>query len=124
MKPILQANYLKSTCNGVYIQIGPQNSSHAHYQTDASVSHWFNKRVDVNGAIWRYNTNYGIDSDGYFYAKGMYANRDGSSTGGGVSLYTNTDPMTYGIAFRGMNKDYSWGNSAQEYSGLYRRLIG
>ena len=95
------ANYLKSTKNEKYVMIGPQNSSHAHYETDATVSHWFNKRVDVNGAIWRYNTNYGIDSDGYFYAKGIYANRDGSSTGGGVSLYTNTDPMVYGIAFRG-----------------------
>ena len=95
------ANYLKSTKNGKYVTIGPQNSSHAHYETDATVSHWFNKRVDVNGAIWRYNTNYGIDSDGYFYAKGIYSNRDGSSTGGGISLYTNTDPMVYGIAFRG-----------------------
>ena len=29
-----------------------------------------------------------------------------------------------GIAFRGMEKDYSWRNSAQEYSKLYRRLMG
>ena len=95
------ANYLKSTNNGKYVTIGPQNSSHTHYETDATVSHWFNKRVDVNGAIWRYGTNYGIDSDGYFFAKAVYANRDGASTGGGVSLYSNSDPMTYGIAFRG-----------------------
>ena len=96
------ANYLKSTCNGKYVTIGPQNSSHAHYETDATVSHWFNKRVDVNGAIWRYGTNYGIDSDGYFYAKGVYANRDGASTYGGVSLYSTSDPITeYGITFRG-----------------------
>ena len=96
------SNYLKSTCNGAYVQIGPQNSSHVHYDTDATVSHWFNKRVDVNGAIWRYGTNYGIDSDGYFYAKGVYANRDGASTYGGVSLYSTSDPITeYGIAFRG-----------------------
>ena len=95
------ANYLKSTCNGAYVQIGPQNSSHAHYETDASISHWFNKRVDVNGAIWRYGSSYGITSDGYFHAKGVYANRTGSSTDGGVSLYSNVDPMTYGIAFRG-----------------------
>ena len=51
------ANYLKSTCNGVYVQIGPQNSSHAHYETDASVSHWFNKRVEVNGHVNPYNNN-------------------------------------------------------------------
>ena len=88
--------------SGVYLRLGPQNSSHAHYETTASVSHWFNKRVDVNGDIWRYNTNYGIASDGQFYAKAIYANRDGSSTYGGVSLYSTVDPITeYGIAFRG-----------------------
>lgn len=88
--------------SGVYLRLGPQNSSHAHYETNAATSHWFNKRVDVNGAIWRYNTNYGISSDGYFYAKGVYANRDGASTYGGVSLYSTSDPITeYGIAFRG-----------------------
>jgi len=87
--------------SGVYLRIGPQNSSHAHYETNAGISHWFNKRVDVNGAIWRYNTNYGIADDGRFYALSMYANRSGSSTDGGVSLYSDSNPMTYGIAFRG-----------------------
>ena len=97
----VNGGYIRSTANSKYIRIGNENSSHAHYTTDAAISHWFNKRVDVNGAIWRYNTNYGIDSDGSFYAKVVYANRDGSSTEGGVSLYSNSDPMTYGIAFRG-----------------------
>lgn len=95
----VNSGYIKITNNGKYLKIGPQNSSHTHYETDAS--HWFNTRVDVDGAIWRYNTNYGISSDGYFYSKGVYANRDGSTTLGGVSLYSNSDPMTYGIAFRG-----------------------
>ena len=86
----------------VYLRLGPQNSSHAHYETNASVSHWFNKRVDVAGDIWRYGTNYGIASDGQFYAKAIYANRDGASTYGGISLYSTSDPITeYGIAFRG-----------------------
>ena len=94
------ANYLKSTCNDCTVTIGSQNSSYCHYETTAPL-HWFNKSINVDGAIWRYNTNYGISSDGYFYAKGVYANRDGSTTGGGVSLYATSDPMTYGIAFRG-----------------------
>ena len=87
--------------SGVYLRLGPQNSSHAHYETNAGTSHWFNKRVDVNGAIWRYGTNYGIADNGRFYALSMYANRSGSSTDGGLSLYSDSDPMTYGIAFRG-----------------------
>ena len=96
----VNGGYIKITANSKYLKIGPQNSSYAHYETDAS--HWFNTRVDINGAIWRYNTNYGISSDGYFYAKGVYANRDGASTYGGISLYSTSDPITeYGIAFRG-----------------------
>ena len=87
--------------SGVYLRLGPQNSSHAHYETNAGTSHLFNKRVDVNGAIWRYGTNYGIADNGRFYALAMYANRSASSTDGGVSLYSDSDPMTYGIAFRG-----------------------
>ena len=51
------ANYLKSTCNGAYVQIGPQNSSHVHYVTDATVSHWFNKTVQVDGNIEPYGNN-------------------------------------------------------------------
>ena len=51
------ANYLKSTCNGAYVQIGPQNSSYAHYVTDATVSHWFNKTVQVDGNIEPYGNN-------------------------------------------------------------------
>ena len=51
------ANYLKSTCNGAYVQIGPQNRSHAHYVTDATVSHWFNKTVQVDGNIEPYGNN-------------------------------------------------------------------
>lgn len=39
-------------------------------------------------------------------------------------IYFNHRDKWNGIAFRGMEKDYSWRNSAQEYAGLYRRLIG
>lgn len=97
----VSGGYVRIVANGKYLRIGSQNATYAHYETDADTSHWFNKRVDVDGAIWRYGTNYGIGTNGYFYAKEVYANRDGSSTGGGVSLYSNSDPMTYGIAFRG-----------------------
>lgn len=39
-------------------------------------------------------------------------------------IYFDEKDKWNGIAFRGMNKDFSWRNSAQEYSKLYRRLIG
>lgn len=46
-----------SESNSKYLRIGPQNSSHAHYETDASVSHWFNKTVQVDGNIEPYGNN-------------------------------------------------------------------
>ena len=39
-------------------------------------------------------------------------------------IYFNHRDKWNGIAFRGMEKDYSWGNSAQDYAGLYRKLMG
>lgn len=39
-------------------------------------------------------------------------------------IYFNNRDKWNGIAFRGMEKDYSWGNSAQDYAGLYRKLMG
>ena len=38
-------------------------------------------------------------------------------------IYFNNRDKWNGIAFRGMEKDYSWGNSAQDYAGLYRKLM-
>ena len=43
--------------SGKYLRIGPQNGSHAHYETDATVSHWFNKTVQVDGNIEPYGNN-------------------------------------------------------------------
>lgn len=39
-------------------------------------------------------------------------------------IYFDERAKWNGIAFRGMNKDFSWRNSAEEYSRLYRRLMG
>lgn len=39
-------------------------------------------------------------------------------------IYFNNRDKWNGIAFRGMEKDYSWGNSAQDYARLYRKLMG
>lgn len=39
-------------------------------------------------------------------------------------IYFNNRDKWNGIAFRGMEKDYSWGNSAQDYAGFYRKLMG
>ncbi|MEN8076477.1 glycogen synthase GlgA [Clostridioides difficile] len=39
-------------------------------------------------------------------------------------IYFDKRERWNGIAYRGMEKDFSWRNSAQEYAGLYRRLMG
>ena len=38
-------------------------------------------------------------------------------------IYFDERDKWNGIAFRGMNKDFSWKSSAEEYSRLYRKLI-
>lgn len=91
---------LKITNNSNTMTIGSQNTSWGHIENSANINFYFNRSIHVDGAIWRYNTNYGIESDGKFYAHTVYANRSGSGTAGGVSLYSNSDPMTYGIASR------------------------
>ena len=54
-----------------------------------------NVGVGTNGPTEKLTVN------GWIGTNGIYTNRTGSSTDGGVSLYSNVDPMTYGIAFRG-----------------------
>jgi hypothetical protein len=107
---------LKVTNNSNTITIGSQNSNWGHIENSANINFYFNRGVYVDGDIWRYNTNYGISSDGYFYAKGMYANRDGSSTNGGLSLYSNSDPMVYGVAFRSIGTYGSHGKVTGDWA--------
>jgi hypothetical protein len=54
-----------------------------------------------NVGIGDSNPAYKLEVAGSICGTAIYANRDGSTTAGGVSLYSNSDPMTYGIAFRG-----------------------
>lgn len=57
---VARSGYLYSFYNGKYVRIGNENSSHAHYVTDATDSHWFNKTVKVAGALYKgsgYNQN-------------------------------------------------------------------
>lgn len=97
----ISSGLLKITNNSNTMTIGSQNSSYGHIENSADIPFYFNKTVYVDGAIWRYNTNYGIASNGKFHAHTVYANRSGSNTDGGISLYLDSDPMTYGMAFRG-----------------------
>ena len=51
------AGIVRSTANSRYLRLGPQNISHAHYETNADISHWFNKMVEVNGVVRPYSNN-------------------------------------------------------------------
>lgn len=55
--PFTIAGITRVVASDKYLRIGPQNSSHAHYETNASVSHWFNKTVQVDGNIEPYGNN-------------------------------------------------------------------
>ena len=90
---------VKITTNYGTLTLGSQNESYTHYSTTGG-NHYFNKAICVNGSVCIYNTQYKLTSDGYLHSKGIYANVDGSGSLGGVSLYMDSDPMVYGIAFR------------------------
>lgn len=55
--PLTVSGITRVVANGKYLRIGPQNGSHAHYETDAAVSHWFNKTIQVDGNIEPYGNN-------------------------------------------------------------------
>ena len=48
---------LQINTSGKYYQIGCQNNSYAHHNTDATYGHWFNKDVRVAGNMYA-GTNY------------------------------------------------------------------
>ena len=75
--------------------------------------------LNVGGAIWRYGTNYGITSDGYFHAKAIYASRDGGETYGGISLYSDVSPNTYGIIFRTTDNRGKWGDVQSNWATYF-----
>jgi hypothetical protein len=57
---VARNGYLYSFYSGKSLRMGCENSSHAHYVTDAADSHWFNKAVRVAGALYKgsgYNVN-------------------------------------------------------------------
>ena len=66
------AGIIRSTSSGKYLRIGCQNSSWAHYYTDASSGHYFNPGISVDGAIYIYSTNYGIRANGDIHGNGFY----------------------------------------------------
>lgn len=66
------AGIIRSSSNSKYLRIGCQNSSWAHYYTDASNGHYFNPGISVDGAIYIYGTNYGIRSNGEVHGNGFY----------------------------------------------------
>lgn len=86
-----------------WIEIGAQNASWAHIQTDRP-SFYFNKKVTVDtGGIALYNSNWSVDNNGYMTVNGggsyrspnyFYSNMGsgtylGSSSGPGLQVYSN-----------------------------------
>lgn len=57
---VARSGWIYSYANGKYIRIGNENAGFAHYNTDASNGHWFNKTTYVAGALYKgsgYNVN-------------------------------------------------------------------
>jgi len=56
-------NSVRVQTNSGYLEIGPQNTSWSHYNTDRTNGHYFNKQVRVNGNLGVYNQNTYLSSD-------------------------------------------------------------
>ena len=71
------------------------------------------------------NTQFEIDTSGNVDVKGsitgntIYANRNGSSTSGGVSLYASSAPDTYGIMFRGTSSYGTHGGVTSDWATYF-----
>ena len=66
-------NSIRNTTNSGYIEIGPQNSSYTHYQTDRP-KHWFNTVVEINGNCQPHvNNSYNLGSSSLRWAN-VYTN--------------------------------------------------
>ena len=54
-----------------WVKMRPESTTWASFYTNSS-KYYFDHRVEINGDIWVYGTNYGITSSGGFYSKGFY----------------------------------------------------
>lgn len=88
-----------NTNNGTWIQVsfkGDEDRPSKNYLYNLSL-----QPLGGNVGIGTSSPTEKLTVNGWIGTNGIYTNRTGSSTDGGVSLYSNVDPMTYGIAFRG-----------------------
>ena len=99
---------IRSTFSSRYLRIGPQNSSHAHYETDADKSHWFNKQVEVNGHVNPYRNNSFTSGTSDKRWSNVYSVL-GNFTGN-VTLYSDSGDSPHLYFQRGTTTDgtYDW----------------
>lgn len=103
--------------SGVYLRLGPQNGTYAHYETNASTSHWFNKRIDVNGDIYLYGTSVRMQkSNGYIYSSGFYHNSYGSAT---YLLRSDGGAAAFNWSGQSGQPTWVWGGNSQHTYYVY-----
>lgn len=67
---IANNGWLYSYANGKHVRIGNENSGFAHYSTDASNGHWFNKALYAAGAMYK-GSNYNQNVPAVFIQSGQ-----------------------------------------------------
>jgi hypothetical protein len=87
---------IKCIANSKYISITPFNSSYIHYTTDATIGHYFNTTVHVNGAVAPYgNNSYTSGTTSYrwsnvYAVKGNFSGQITSSVADGTAPFVIT----------------------------------
>lgn len=62
---VARNGWFYSYANGKYVRIGNENAGFAHYTTDASNGHWFNKTLYAAGAMYK-GSGYNVNVPGVF----------------------------------------------------------
>lgn len=109
---------LKITTNGVTTTYGCQNSSYSHNSTTASVGHWFNKNVYVQGNIYAGSSYSDLVLTTANYASNLdarYVNVTGDTMSGALT-FNGSD--SYGI-FTSKNNYCSIGSTSSRFYRAY-----
>ena len=117
------SNTLRIDTNSAYLQIGPQNSSYSHYDTNATSGHYFGQNTTINGNLIFYGTSYGMTLTGAMTGSSLNVGT-GSITAGTVTanltgiatkastLYNDSAYMTFHWSGQDGQPTWLWGGNA------------
>ena len=111
----ISGGIIQINANSRYLQLGPQNSSWTHLQSDANF--YFNKSIHVDGDIYLYGSSVRMQkSNGYVYSSGFYHNSYGSAT---YLLRSDGGAAAFNWSGQSGQPTWIWGGNSQHTYYVY-----